>query len=456
MKFYTFLKKFILIAFDKLPDEKINLFEVFPSIKKFFKQRKLHRLLRTFGDFIFLFIIIFGLFGPQNPNENIIIFLSWGIWWPSIVIGWFFFSRMWCGFCPFPGLGRLLQHFNISLNLPVPKYLINNGIYISVLLFILIIFFEESLEFKESPRLTAILMLFILAGATLMAMIFQKQAWCRYLCPMGRIIGTGATMSFLEFRPDHEKCKGCASFACKKGNSQAAGCPVYLGAFNVRNNLECLVCGHCVKLCDRDSPMLNFRSPFEELVRNKGRFITCSHIIPFFMGSQIARLLQDKFLKDYVTCDGLLLCQVIYFSVLFFAAYLFILMIIRIGGDVFGVTEDETFGSFSPFVPILVPLSFGGELLIRINYFFEKLPDFFPTLQRQFAIPVGQIAIDLPDFFINFLDVFILVTSAAASFYVLYRFIADDFSGLISKAGAYASYAFIFIVLSIYLYLMPH
>jgi len=455
MQFQDLFKKFIQIAFDRLPDEKINLFEVFPSIKKFFKERRLHRILRSISDFIFLFIIFFGLFGPQDPDKNIIIFLSWGIWWPSIILSWFFFSRMWCGFCPFPGLGKLFQNFNVTLNLQVPKFLIKHGVYISALLFVLIIFFEESLQFKNSPRLTAFLMLFILSGATIMALIYQKQAWCRYLCPMGRIIGTGATMSFIEFRPDHEKCKGCKSFACKKGISASTGCPVYLGAFNVKNNLDCLVCGHCVKLCDRDSPMLNFRSPFEELIRNKGRFITCTYIIPFLMGSQIARLLQDKFLINYLLCSGKLFCQFIYFGILFYTSFLFMLIIIKTGSEVLGVKEDETFGKFSIFVPVMIPLSFGGELLIRINYFFMNLPNFLPTIGRQFGFDLNSFIFNIPGLFVKIILYFIILTSLMASVYVLHRFINDDFSGLISKYSSYTAYTFVAIVGLIYLYLIP-
>ncbi|WP_457755510.1 hypothetical protein, partial [Thermodesulfatator indicus] len=33
------------------------------------------------------------------------LFISWGLWWTSIVLSWFFVGRMWCGVCPFPGIG---------------------------------------------------------------------------------------------------------------------------------------------------------------------------------------------------------------------------------------------------------------------------------------------------------------------------------------------------------------
>ncbi|MFN3921848.1 MAG: 4Fe-4S binding protein [Caldimicrobium sp.] len=118
-------KQFLKVLFwpDLGPEQRINLFEVFPKLKAFFYHRKNFALIRTLGDLIFLILIIMGLFGPQDPEKNVMLFIAWGIWWSSVVLSWFFLGRMWCAFCPFPGLARLLQHLKLSLFKTPSKWL---------------------------------------------------------------------------------------------------------------------------------------------------------------------------------------------------------------------------------------------------------------------------------------------------------------------------------------------
>ena len=425
-------KRALKIVFDRDSDDTIDLFKVFPGLKRFFEIRKLHAFLRTIGDLVFAFIILAGLFGPQEPERNCILYLSWGLWWPTIVLTWFFVGRMWCGFCPFPGAGRLAQSLGFSLNLKIPRFIQKNSPYLSLALLCLIIWVEESTGIKESPRGTALLILAILGGATITAMIFPKQAWCRYLCPMGRLIGVGSTLSILEFRPDFEKCKTCKTFACKRGIDERSGCPVYLGAFNVRNNLDCLICGHCLALCDRDSPRLNLRSPFKELILNKGRFITCSYIIPFLMGSQLVRFYQESpFAPSWLHNLSSLQVMAIYSGMLVIG-FFYIFIIIRLGARFFGITEDELFGKFSPMVPILVPMAFAGELAYRLDYAVKYAPHFLPTIGRQFSLePLLDLTFTVPSLTFPVMNIFILASSLAACNYVLYRLAADEFEGMV-------------------------
>lgn len=446
-------KKFLRIVFDRDRYDTIDLFQEFPGLKNFFKRRKLHAFVRTIGDLVFTFIILAGLFGPQDPKRNCILYLSWGLWWPTIVLSWFFVGRMWCGFCPFPGIGRLVQSLGLNLDLPVPRFLQKNGPYLSVALLCLIIWIEESTGIKESPRGTALLILSILAGATITAIFFPKQTWCRYLCPMGRLIGVGSTISMLEFRPDLEKCKGCKSFACKRGIDGRSGCPVFLGAFSVRNNLDCLICGHCLALCDKNSPMLNIRSPFKELLVNKGRFITCSYIIPFLMGSQLVRFFEESSYAMTVA-NGSLYTMLAY-SGLLTIGFFYVHFMIKLGARFFGITEDELFGKFSPMVPIFVPMAFAGELAYRLDYAVRNAPYFFPTIARQFSLDfLNFLTFKIPSWFFPAMNSFIIASAIIACEYVLLQMAFDEFEGLIAKWRLVAISFLIFITGGSYIFLM--
>ncbi len=329
-------------------------------------------------------------------------------------------------------MGRLAQRFGLSLKRPIPGFIKKNGPFISVFLLAIIIWLEESTGIKESPRDTALLILSIMGGATLMAVLYPKQAWCRYLCPMGRLLGVGATLSIMEFRPDFEKCRTCKTFACKRGIGGKGGCPVFLGAFNVKNNLDCLICGHCLSLCDKASPKLNLRSPFKELLLNKGRFVTCSFIIPFLMGSQLVRFLEASNYSIVLKQDFSSLNTMVTYSGLLLIAFFYIFFIIKLGAKFFGQTEDELFGRFSPMVPILIPMAFSGELAYRLDYAIAGAPEFFPTVGRQFGLDTFESwTFYLPPWFLLVLNVFLISSAIMACCYLLYRFASDEFEGLV-------------------------
>lgn len=432
-------------------DERLDLFRIFPGIRRFLAARHHYAYLRTGGDILFVLIVIFGLFGPRDPHSNIAVFLSWGVLWPAIVLSWFFVGRMWCGICPFPGLGVFLQRRGLTLNLPVPKILQKYGVYTSVFLLALIIWIEVVAGLDKSPVGTSYFVLSITAGAAFFAILFAGQSWCRHLCPLGRISGAAATLSITEFRPDHNKCRVCKTFACKKGFDGKRGCPVYLGAYSVQNNLHCLICGHCLPLCDLDSPQLLLRNPYSELIRNKGRYITCSYIVPFLIGSQLARFFRHK--ESYGLFESWLnLPDTMAFSLLLVVAFVIVLALIKFGSRLFGISGDPLFGKFSPLVPILIPMAFTGELVYRMSYFAAGIGDFIPTIGRQFGVDgLERMLFHIPDFPVQILSAFFLLNGAIAGAYILWRMCLEDFEGVVRLKNFIGINLLIVLILTAYL-----
>lgn len=419
-----------LISFDD--GQRLDLFRIFPAFRRFLAARHHYAQLRTVADLLFVFVLLSGFFGPQDPGRNVAVFLTWGILWPAIVLSWFFVGRMWCGICPFPGLGVFLQRRGWTFAIKVPRLLQKYGVYCSVSLLALIIWFETVAGLNEWPAGTSYLILAIVIGAAIMAVLFPGQAWCRHLCPLGRISGAAATISITEFRADHEKCRGCETFACKKGMEGQRGCPVYLGAVSVQNNLHCLVCGHCLPLCDRDSPRFLFRNPYNELIYNAGRYITCMYTVPFLIGSQFARFIMDK--PAYRTLFGSWgIDDPLLFSLLLLLCIAIVLMVIRIGNRLFGVTaEDPIVGRLSPMVPILIPMAFTGELVYRMAHFAEGIGDFLPTFGRQFGIVfLERFFFTIPEFPVQVLSAFFMMNGSIAGGYIVWRYCLGPFEGLL-------------------------
>ncbi len=446
----------VLVSSDK--ESRINLFEVFPRFRAFFANRLNILYARTSGDVFFTILILLGLFGPQDPDRNISLFISWGLWWTSVVLSWFLVGKLWCGVCPFPGLGRLFQNYGLSLNLEVPQSLKKVFVHLSVILLGIIIWIESVTNMKEWPAGTAYLLLSILVGATLMGVIFKGQAWCRHVCPLGKIIGSAATIAVTEFRSDRTKCQTCKTMACKVGAGSVPGCPISLGATNVRSNFYCLVCGHCVMLCKRSSPAIYLRNPFVEITSHVGlatkktTYLTYSYIIPFFMGSQLARFVQH--LQSYQLLQTYLFgSNLVAFTVLLAAGFLFFMAVIRIGASFFAPIENDVFGLYSPMVPALVPLAFTGELAYRLEYLISNMGNFLPTFGRQFGIGLDTLSFHVPIPAVYALCILVLTIGALAGNYVLYIFYRRNFIAAMSKKNYVSVYILLALIFLIYLIL---
>ena len=410
------LRAMFRILFIYHPTARLDLFASFPFIKRFFSNRNNLAVVRTFGDIAFTCLILLGLFGPQDPKRNITLFLAWGIWWSGVVLSWFFVGKFWCGVCPFLGVGKLLQHFGLSLNLDPPKTLRKYFIHISVFFFAAIIWAESVMDMKHWPLGTALLLLAILLGATLMSVFYKGQAWCRYICPLGKIIGAGATMSMIELRSDESQCRTCRSFACKKGRDKQQGCPIYLGAHNVKNSQDCLICGRCVLLCDNQSPRLLLRNPFVELVSDKGRDRTYSLIIPFLAGSQWARYIHEN--QWYNGVEAKFFCGSWgSFSLLLVLCFVVFLCIIRLGNHLIIHPCSDKADHDLPMIHVLLPLAFSGELIYRLKYLLSEAGQFPTVFGRQFGIDFERFSFTVPSNTLMIFSVTILSLGILGSLY---------------------------------------
>lgn len=441
------LKKALRILFSFNLYERLNLFTTFPWLKRFFLHRRNLLLVRSLGDIIFTAIIISGLFGPQDPQRNFALFLAWGIWWTSVVLSWFFVGKLWCGICPFPGIGRVLHKVGMGSDRPVPHWLRKHGPMLSLILLCAIIWAEAVSGMRTSPLATALLLLGILGGATLFGALYQGQSWCRFLCPMGKIIGSAATISMIEFRPDAMRCRKCTTFACRKGKEGKLGCPVYLGAFNVRDSVDCLVCGRCVSTCDQDSPRLNLRNPFSEMLLNRGRSLAYGYIIPFLMGSQLARFSQGKEWYEHFTAfaGG---SDVIAFSLVLAAGYAFIWSLIHLGSTL--LPCNTRIGQVSTMAAVFVPIGFTGELMYRLEYFLLEAGAFLPTFGRQFGFDLTAWGFSLSAAYVQTMCLMVLFLGAVSSCTTSFLLNRAEFHGTLPLRSAFILAGMVVFVFAVY------
>ncbi|WP_353733632.1 4Fe-4S binding protein [Syntrophothermus sp.] len=133
-------------------------------------------------------------------------------------------------------IARKIQD-GLRLNRPVPELLKKYDYLLVTFLFLLIFWVEEITDMHHSSGATGFLLLAILIGAVVTAVIFQRQTWCRHICPLGGMVGVCSLAAPLELRSNTEVCMNkCTSHSCYKGTDEAPGCPVFQHVPFIDNN----------------------------------------------------------------------------------------------------------------------------------------------------------------------------------------------------------------------------
>ncbi|WP_449242478.1 4Fe-4S binding protein [Desulfovibrio sp.] len=232
--------------------------------KRLFKSPYFPGILRAVSVALLALGVYYLLEGPQNPTENPSHVLMWLFWWPLFIVQYLLLGRFWCAVCPFGCLGDGLRA-SCGLNLPVPNWIKKYGPLIIGFCLLLIVWAEESFVIPSDPKATAILLLVVIGCVLAASAVFERRAWCRYMCPLGGMGVAYARVGMLQIRGNPDKCRTCNAAICYYGNSQVAGCPMNEFPRIKETNAYCIFCGNCVKSCPKDSAKVELRLPSREL-----------------------------------------------------------------------------------------------------------------------------------------------------------------------------------------------
>lgn len=227
--------------------------------------------------FAFTLIILAGLVGTQTGAMNFSTIFVWLVWWGLLVLlliplG----GRIWCAACPISAPGEWLARRAIidrsarsfSLGWAWPKRLRNLWPAFGGLLLVILF----SLIITTRPLVTALLLLGLALVALVTYLVFERSAFCRYLCPVGGLLGIYSMAAPLELRAeDSEICRACKEKSCYRGGS-GYPCPTfqYPGSGLTRNTY-CLLCTECLKACPYNNLALRLRGFGADLLVARGR-----------------------------------------------------------------------------------------------------------------------------------------------------------------------------------------
>lgn len=219
----------------------------------------------------YIILIVTGLmaystdaaFLKQLRNTNLGNLIVWSYWWPAIVIGAIFFGRVWCMVCPV----ELITTFfaKIGLKRKRPAWLLS-GWAITVFYIIILFVGIQGFAIHRNPFFMAIYLLAIVGVSIIIGSIYEKNTFCRYVCPVGYLLGLYSRLSFLGWRVnDKSICDTCKDKSCvhKKYqyNLNYKSCGVDLYPANISDNADCILCAGCLKTCSKYQSHPNTERP---------------------------------------------------------------------------------------------------------------------------------------------------------------------------------------------------
>ena len=224
-----------------------------------------------------LFTILSGLLGTPVGSHNFGIVYVWIAWWGSLILVLIpLLGRGWCSVCPIPLPGEWLQRGavhgpsgkGIGLNLRWPKRLRNIWLQNAAFGLVAVL----SAVILTQPAATAWVLGLMLAAALALSLVFERRAFCRYLCPVGGFIGLYSQLAPVELRvKDRAICAGHTEKTCYTGNGEGYGCPWQVFPASLAKNTACGLCMECLRTCPYDNLALNLRPPGADLMQPRGR-----------------------------------------------------------------------------------------------------------------------------------------------------------------------------------------
>jgi polyferredoxin len=202
----------------------------------------------------------------------------WMLWEPAVFGLFLLVGSIWCTVCPLSSTGRAIQR-RVSLDRPPPPWILRAGTWLSAAGLVLILWSEEFFHMATTPFATGGLLVALVLSAAVCCIIWQREVWCRHLCPLGRLGVALSPVAPLTVAARRSICAStCTTHDCYKGNDAVPGCPVWHHPQLVSEAHRCKTCLTCLQSCPHESAGLYLRPR----LRSAWRLVsTESYVVPF-------------------------------------------------------------------------------------------------------------------------------------------------------------------------------
>lgn len=248
-----------------------------PLVGRFLRWRHSRTVLQIPLLLVSLAMIAHGLFGPSLAPKNLATTLSWIHFRGLLILTLLCAGNFFCLSCPFMLVRQAARRF-FHPRFAWPRKLRNK--WLSVGLFVLILFNYELFGLWSSPWWTAWLIIGYFAAVLLVDGLFKHASFCKFVCPIGQFNFAASLVSPLEVKVrDPQVCEPCKTKDCIRGERSPdsdlvviqRGCELALFQPAKAGNMDCTFCLDCVHACPHDNVGILSRSPASELMTDPMR-----------------------------------------------------------------------------------------------------------------------------------------------------------------------------------------
>ncbi len=169
-------------ALDDLDSQPFDLMRV-PGLGRLFAWRYARPVLQAPLLVVSIVMILHGLFGPTLAPKNLATTLSWIHFRGVLVLVLLAAGNFFCLACPFMLVRQAARRF-FKPRFTWPRMLRNK--WISVALFVVILFTYELFDLWSSPWWTAWLIIAYFVTVLLVDGLFKHASFCKFVCPIGQ------------------------------------------------------------------------------------------------------------------------------------------------------------------------------------------------------------------------------------------------------------------------------
>jgi hypothetical protein len=195
-------------------------------------------------------------FAKVLRNTNLANLIVWSYWWPLLILSAIFLGRVWCMICPMELVTTLAAR--IGLKRKPPAWL-QGGWGVTVFYLLILFVGIHILAVHRVPLRMALYLLLLLSVAVVSGLLFSRNTFCAHICPVNHLLGLYARLAPRGWRVrDPKICATCKDQSCISPKTAyefpGRSCGVGLKPAQLDDNTRCLLCGQCLKACDRHNP----------------------------------------------------------------------------------------------------------------------------------------------------------------------------------------------------------
>jgi hypothetical protein len=232
-------------------------------LNKLFEKEYFPIIFRIITLLSFIALVCIGFSGSRMNIKflrmlsltNLTTSFVWRIWWPLIILSAILIGRVWCMVCPVEIITSFFARAGLKRKRPA---WLTSGWVITILYGIIVIAGITIAEIDRIPKYTSMYLLSIIGISIAAGLIFEKNTFCRYVCPVGYLLGIFSKLASWGWRvKNRELCGTCPDKSCIRSaytyKISSKSCGVGLFPANIENNDQCLLCGGCLKTCRANS-----------------------------------------------------------------------------------------------------------------------------------------------------------------------------------------------------------